>query len=456
LGSVIEYPEYVKGLNTRKSWEFFVRASKLIPGGGSSNAQCSPTYDPYPLTLRKGAGSRVWDVDGNEYVDYLLGFGPLILGHCHPSVIKAVRAQLENGLQFALLDELQVKLAEKIHEMVPNAEMVRFSMTGAEATMSAIRIARGYTGRNKIIKFEGHYHGAHDYVLLNIVGAPLAALGSEIAPYKVPASPGIPDDTTKNTVVIPWNNPDILEKTVKRHANELAAVIMEPVMMDIGISPPEEGYLQRAREITQKHGVMLIFDEVITGFRLAPGGAQQYFGVTPDLACFAKALGGGFPIAAITGRREILEQVGPGKIMHAGTFNGNPISCAAAYATLTELTTNNGENYRHMNKIGVRLQKGLERLVSLTGTEAIVQGMAQLGIQILFTPLKKVRNYREFLTCNVAKYNTYHREMLKRGVLFHPLQYQHLFVSTAHSEDDIDFTLKAAEESLKAVASSAN
>ncbi|HYB66889.1 MAG TPA: glutamate-1-semialdehyde 2,1-aminomutase, partial [Candidatus Acidoferrales bacterium] len=428
------------------------RASKLIPGGGSSNAQCSPTYDPYPLTLSKGAGSRVWDVDGNVYVDYLLGFGPLILGHCHPSVLRAVKAQLENGLQFAMLDELQVKLAEKIHEMVPNAEMVRFSMTGAEATMSAIRIARGYTGRDKIIKFEGHYHGAHDYVLLNIVGAPRAALGSEVAPYKVPASPGIPVDTIKNTVVIPWNNLDILEKTVKRYSNELAAVIMEPVMMDIGISPPEEGYLKTVREITRKHDVMLIFDEVITGFRLASGGAQQYFGVTPDLACFAKALGGGFPIAAITGRREILEQVGPGKVMHAGTFNGNPISCAAAYATLTELTANDGENYRHMNKVGTKLQEGLERLVSSTRTEAIVQGMAQLGVQILFTPLKKIRNYREFLTCDEASYNRYHREMLKRGVLFHPLQYQHLFVSTAHSEDDIDLTLTAAEESLKAIA----
>jgi len=455
LSSATEYPEYVKGLNTRRSWEFFDRASKLIPGGGSSNAQCSPTYDPYPLTLRKGAGSKVWDVDGNEYVDYLLGFGPLILGHCHPSVTGAVKAQLESGLQFAMLDELEVKLAEKIHEMVPNAEMVRFAMTGAEATMSAIRIARGYTGRNKIIKFEGHYHGAHDYVLLNIVGTPLTALGSEVAPNKVPASPGIPDDTTKNTIVIPWNNQDILEKTIKKHANELAAVIMEPVMMDIGISPPEEGYLQAAREITEKHGVMLIFDEVITGFRLAPGGAQQHFGVTPDLACFAKALGGGFPIAAVTGKRRILEQVGPGRIMHAGTFNGNPISCSAAYATLTELTKNNGESYRYMNKIGTKLQEGLAQLVSSTKTEAIVQGMAQLGIQILFTPLKKVRNYREFLTCNFARYNAYHRQMLKRGVLFHPLQYQHMFVSTAHSEDDVNLTLRAAEASLKAVAASA-
>ena len=451
MSSSTNYPEYVQGLNTRKSWESFARASKLIPGGGSSNAQCAPTYDPYPLTLRKGAGSKVWDVDDNVYVDYLLGFGPLILGHCHPRVMQAVKTQLENGIQYAMLDELEIKLAEKMHDMVPNAEMVRFCMTGAEATMSAIRIARGYTGRDKIIKFEGHYHGAHDYVLLNIVGSPQAALGSEIAPYKVRASPGIPDDTVKNTVVIPWNNIEVFEKTVRRYANELAGVIMEPVMMDIGIAPPEEGYLQAVREITQRHGVCLIFDEVITGFRLAAGGAQQHFGVKPDLACFAKALGGGFPIAAVTGRQEILEQVGPGKILHAGTFNGNPISCAAANATLNELSANNGEAYRQMNKVGRKLQDGLTDLVASTGTQAIVQGMAHLGVQILFTPLKKVRNYREFLTCNGTKYNKYHKQMLKRGILFHPLQYQHLFVSTAHTEADVQLTLKAAEESLKAI-----
>ncbi len=446
-----EYREYVKGLNTRKSWESYVRASRLIPGGGSSNAQCAPTYNPYPLTLRKGSGSKVWDVDGNEYIDYLLGFGPLILGHCPPRVIQAVKEQLENGIQYAMLDELEIQLAEKIHEIVPNAERVRFSMTGAEATMHAIRIARGYTGRDKIIKFEGHYHGAHDYVLLNIVGSPEAALGSEISPYKVRASPGIPDDTIKNTIVIPWNNPEILEKTIRAHAHELAAIIMEPVMMDIGIAPPEPGYLQTAREITQKYDVLLIFDEVITGFRLAPGGAQQHFGVKPDLSTFAKALGGGFPISAITGRKDIFDQVGPGRIMHAGTFNGNPVSCAAAYATLTELTSNDGANYHRMNKIGLKLQDGLTQVVAASGVQAIVQGMAHLGVQVLFTPLKKIRNYREFLTCNGTKYNAYHREMLKRGVLFHPSQYQHLFVSTAHTEEDINKTLKAAQESLKAI-----
>lgn len=451
MASVSDYPEYVAGLNTRKSWESFVRASKLIPGGGSSNAQCAPTYDPYPLTLRKGAGSKVWDIDGNVYVDYLLGFGPLILGHCPRNVVTAVKDQIENGLQYAMLDELEVKLAEKMHEMVPNAEMVRFSMTGAEATMSAIRIARGFTGRDKILKFEGHYHGAHDYMLLNIVGSPQAALGSEISPYKVRASPGIPDDTIKNTLVIPWNDVGIFEKTIKRYKGELAAVIMEPVMMDIGVAPPEDGYLQAVRELTEKQGLLLIFDEVITGFRLAAGGAQEYFGVKPDLACFAKALGGGFPIAAITGRREILEQVGPGKIMHAGTFNGNPVSCAAALATLTELSANNNESYRYMNRIGKKLQEGLEHMVSSTETRAIVQGMAQLGVQILFTPLKHVRNYREFLTCNAGKYNQYHKEMLKRGVLFHPLQYQHLFISTAHTEADIEMTLTAAQQSLKAL-----
>jgi len=428
-----------------------MRARRVIPGGGSSNAQCYPTLDPYPLTLQKGAGSRIWDVDRNEYVDFHLGFGPLILGHSHPSILEAVRDQLNRGTHYAMSDEVQLKLAEKIHEMVPNADMVRFSNTGGEATMHAIRIARGYTGRDKIIKFEGHYHGAHDYVLLNIVGSPHSALGSEVSPYKVRAGPGIPDDAIKNTIVLPWNDIGLLEKTVRRHEHELAAVIMEPVMMDIGVAPPEEGYLEAVREITSQYGALLIFDEVITGFRLALGGAQEYFGVKADLACFAKALGGGFPISAISGKKDIMEQVGPGRITHAGTFNGNPLCCAAAYATLTELTRNGGEAHRHMKKIGTMLQDALEQAVASSGTNAIVQGLAQCGVQVFFTKLKKITNYREFLTCDGEKYTRYHKEMLRRGIFFHPLQYQHLFVSTAHTEEDIDKTAKAARESLSMV-----
>jgi glutamate-1-semialdehyde 2,1-aminomutase len=226
---------------------------------------------------------------------------------------------------------------------------------------------------------------------------------------------------------------------------------MEPVSMDIGVAPPNEGYLESAREIASKHGVLLIFDEVITGFRLAPGGAQEHFGVEADLACFGKALGGGFPISAITGRREIFNEVGPGSIMHAGTYNGNPLCCAAACATLTELTANDGACYRHLRKVGTKLQDGLKRIADASGTQTIVQGLAQCGVQIYFTSLKKITNYREFLECDGARFTRYHREMLKRGVLVHPLQYQHMFVSTAHTEDDIDMTLKAAQDSLQAV-----
>ena len=404
------------------------------------------------MTFKKGAGPRIWDADDNVYLDYLLGFGPLILGHSPPAVLEAVKTQLEMGVQYAMLDELQIKLAEKIHAIIPNAEMVRFSSTGGEATMHAIRIARGYTGKDKIVKFEGHYHGAHDYVLINIVGSPRSALGSEVSPYKVRAGPGIPDDTIKNTIILPWNNLELLERTVRLHEHELAAIIMEPVSMDIGVAPPNEGYLESAREIASKHGVLLIFDEVITGFRLAPGGAQEYFGVEADLACFGKALGGGFPISAITGRRDIFNSVGPGGIMHAGTYNGNPLCCAAACATLTELTANDGACYKHLNKIGTKLQNGLEKISDSSRTHTIVQGLAQCGVQIYFTSLKKITNYREFLACDGDRFTRYHRQMLKRGVLVHPLQYQHMFVSTAHTEDDVDMTLKAAQESLQAVA----
>jgi glutamate-1-semialdehyde 2,1-aminomutase len=275
--AMAESVDYSPGLKTTLSKELYERSKNIIPGGASSHCRCYPTFDPYPIALQRGKGSRVWDLDGNEYVDYCLALGPLILGHGPPSVIRAVAEQLEKGTMFAALVEKELKLAEKFREMVPNAEMVRFSNTGAEATMHAIRIARAYTGRDKIIKFEGHYHGAHDYVLVNCFGAPLGALGSEAAPHKVPSSWGIPSDTLKTVIPLPWNDLDVLEKTLKRYDGEIAAVISEPVMMNIGSVPPEEGYLQGMRELTEEHNVVFILDEIITGFRLAPGGGSGAF-----------------------------------------------------------------------------------------------------------------------------------------------------------------------------------
>ena len=444
------YIEYAHGLNTRKSWQLYERAVKVMPGGASSHGQCYPVFDPYPLTFERGKGSKIWDADGNEYIDFILSMGPCILGHSHPKLIEAVRAQLEKGTAFAVLNETEVKLAEKVCKIVPNADMVRFSNSGAEATMSAIRIARGYTGKDKIIKFEGAYHGAHDYVLVGGLGTP--PLGSPLVPQKIPSSWGIPEDTLRTVILLPWNDLSVVEKTLKRRANEIAGIITEPILMNIGTVLPDEGYLKGLQELCEQYEVVFILDEVISGFRLAPGGAQEYFHLKPGLATFAKALGAGFPISAITGKREIMEQVVPGKIMHSGTYNANPLCVAASFAALDELTKNDGAAYRHLHEIGNMLQEGLQAAIDRTHTTAIVQGVGAGGCQLYFTRMKKIRNYKDFFSCDAAKYLRFHKELLKRGVYFHPQQYEHLFVCTEHTTDDVSKCMEAVDQSLRAIA----
>ncbi len=444
-----KYVEYVSGLNTRKSWALYERAFKVMPGGASSHGQCYPIFDPYPLTFERGKGCRIWDVDGNEYIDFILSMGPCILGHCHPKLMEAVREQLEKGTAFAVLNEIEVKLAEKVCEIVPNADMVRFSNSGAEATMHAIRIARGYTGKDKIIKFEGCYHGAHDYVLMGGLGTP--ALGPPIAPFKITSTWGIPEDTLRTVILLPWNDLSVVEKTLKRRSHEIAAIITEPILMNIGTVLPEEGYLKDLEKLCEEYDAAFILDEVISGFRLAPGGAQEYFDVKPDLATFAKALGAGFPISAITGKKKIMEEVVPGKIMHAGTYNANPLCVAASYAALTELTKNNGAAFKHLHEVGKMLQDGLQDAVDKTHTKGIVQGVGAGGCQLYFTEMKKIRNYRDFFSCDAAKYMRFHKELLKRGIYFHPQQYEHLFVCTEHTEKEIQTCIEAVEQALRAL-----
>jgi glutamate-1-semialdehyde 2,1-aminomutase len=443
------YVEYAPGLNTRKTWELYERARKLMPGGASSHGQCYPIFDPYPLAFERGKGSHVWDIDGNEYVDFIFAMGPLIHGHCHPSIMNAAAEQLAKGTMFALLHEREVDLAEKVHQMVPNADMVRFSSSGAEATSNAIRIARGYTGKNKIIKFEGAYHGSHDYVLTAGLGAP--ALGPVISPSKVPASWGIPEEVLDTVIVLPWNDLDVVEKTLKRRGHEIAAIITEPILMNIGCVPPKDGYLKGLEQLCEQYDVVFIMDEVISGFRLARGGAQEYYGVHADLATFAKALGAGFPISAITGKRKIMEQVVPGKIMHSGTYNANALCVAAAYASLTELDRDGGRAFKHLTHVGNLLAEGLQRAVDKAHSEAIVQGMGGAGCQLYFTKLEKIANYRDFFSCDSAKYLKFSKGLLKRGVYFHSQQYEHLFVSTVTSEEDVDFAVKAAEDTLRSI-----
>ncbi|MDG6926188.1 MAG: glutamate-1-semialdehyde 2,1-aminomutase [Nitrososphaerota archaeon] len=445
-----DYVSYAEGLNTKKSWSLYERASKVMPGGASSHGQCYPVFDPYPLTFEKGRGSHIWDADGNEYIDFILSMGPCILGHCHPTLMKAAADQLKKGTAFAVLNENEVKLAELVCKIVPNAEMVRFSNSGAEATMSAIRFARAYTGKTKIIKFEGAYHGAYDQVMVGFGG--VQPVGPAMARVNTPVSWGVPEEVLSTVIQLPWNDLSVVEKTLKRRSHEIAAIITEPVLMNIGTVLPEEGYLNGLQELCHKYDVVFILDEVISGFRLALGGAQEYFNLRPDLATYAKALGAGFPISAITGKREIMENVVPGKMMHSGTYNANPLVVTAALASLTELSRNNGAIYKHLNKIGTMLMEGLQDAVDETKTKGMVQGIGSGGCQLYFTDRKKISNYKDFFSTDSTKYMKFHKQLLKRGVYFHPQQYEHLFVCTAHTEKDVDTAVSSAREVLKQLA----
>ena len=428
-----------------RSETIYEEAKKILPSGASSNVRIYK-HEPFPVIFERGKGSRVWDVDGNEYIDYLLAYGPLILGHCHPAVVNAIREQIQKGTMFGTTTELEVEVAKKVASMVPGAEMVSFSNTGTEATMEAVRTARAFTGRDKILKFEGHYHGHHDYVLFS-VESPSTVAGLESAPAKLAFYPGIPEDIAHTVIVAPWNNLSALERTLKKYASDIAAVIMEPVVGSSGIIPPAEGYLKGVRELTQKLDVLLIFDEIMTGFRIARGGAQEYYGVTADLACFAKALGNGVPIAAVTGRRDVMGMIGPGKIGYGGTYNANPLSLTVCKATLDVLSKNDGEAFSRMNSTSKKLMDGLQQICDKTGHDAVVQGVGPM-FQLYFTRLKKISTYRQSLQCDYEKFKDFREDMLERGIYFHPDGTERLMVSAVHTTEDVEKTLAAAEDSL--------
>lgn len=435
-------------LELRRSEAIYEEAKKILPVGASSNVRIYQ-HEPFPIIFDHGKGSRVWDIDGNEYVDYLLAYGPLILGHCHPTVVNAIKEQIQKGTMLGTTTELEVEVAKKIASMVPGAEMVSFSNSGTEATMEAVRIARANTGRDKILKFEGHYHGHHDYVLFS-VESPSSVAGLELRPTKLPFYPGIPEDISHTVIVAPWNNLSALERILKKYANDIAAVIMEPVVGSSGVIPPADGYLKGVRELTQKNDVLLIFDEVLTGFRIAKGGAQEYYGVTADLACFAKALGNGAPVAAITGRKDVMGMIGPGKIGYGGTYNANSLSLAICKATIEVLSKNDGEVFSRMNSMTKKLMDGLQKICDKTGHEAVVQGVGPM-FQLYFTRLKKVSTYRQSIQCDLEKFKDFREMMLEKGVYFHPDGTERLMLSAVHTDEDIEKTLAAAEDSLSKI-----
>ena len=426
----------------KRSAELFAEARKTIPSGASSLIRVAG-HEPNPRFMQRAKGSHMWDVDGNEFIDLLMSYGVLINGHAHPRIMEALKNQLEDGTIFGAPTELELKTAKKFREMVPS-DMVLFCNTGTEATMHAIRMARAVTGKDRIVKFEGAYHGQHDYVMF---GVEPSETGLEIKPYSVPYDPGIPDEISRTVVLAPWNNPQVLERIMKRYRNDIAAIITEPIMTNCGVILPHPDYLHQLKEIAERYEALLIFDEVVTGFRVSMGGAQEYYGVEADLCTYGKALGGGVPIAAIAGKREILEMVSPGKMVFGGTYNANSLSLAGAYANLEVLSENGGSVYGRLHEIGNRLMKGLEEEAQKAKVEVIVQGVGSV-FQVFFTYLHEIQNYREALNTNDEKFQTFQQGMLRRGVYIHPDPFERQCISTVHTEEDVDKIIQAARESF--------
>jgi glutamate-1-semialdehyde 2,1-aminomutase len=425
-----------------RSEELLARSRQSLAGGVSSNVRAGKV--PPPLFFARGQGSILYDVDGNRYVDYVLGQGPLILGHSPAPVLEAVQEALAKGQLYAGQHELEIALSEELQRLIPCAELVRYSNTGSEIVQAALRVARAHTGREKVIKFEGHYHGWFDNILVS-VHPPLEAAGPDEAPIPVPGSAGQARSALDDVLVLPWNDLEALEEALEAHGEEVAAVIMEPIMCNTGCILPKPGYLEGVQKACRRHGVVLIFDEIITGFRVGLGGAQGFLGVTPDLAVFGKAMGGGFPISCLAGRRDLMEWIADGRVNHSGTFNSNVVAMAAALATLSVLK---GDGvYERLTSLGARLRDGLAEMLEEMGVEAQVQGPGPM-FHLAFTDGQPIYDYRSYVRhVDEGKGHRFADLLLDEGVRCIPRGLWYL--STAHTEEDVEFTLDAARSALR-------
>lgn len=424
----------------------FKRASKLIPGGVASAIQYRA---PHPIYIARSQGAHVWDLDGNEYIDYSLCFAAMIAGHANPIVAEAIKAQAEKGTLYGMPTELASDMALEIQRRYPVMEMMRFTQSGVEATMSAVRLARAATGKDKLVKIEGTYHGAADHLLVSIGPVRMEMAGPAWAPTPVVETLGAPKGMTQDTLVVPFNDLEATEACFKRHEGEIACLIVEPVMTNGGVIPPEPGYLQGLRELTRQYNILLIFDEVKVGCRIAPGGACERYNVQPDLVTLAKAIGGGTPLGAFGGRRDLMEMVSPmGGAIHFGTYNANPLVLAAGLACLTKVLT--PEAYDHINRLGDRLAQGQREIIERLGVPASVTQVGPLG-GIIFTP-EPPRNYREANRCDKEMWERYWFGMLNHGVIpMGTAWFEEWSISVAHTDEDIDRTLEATEDVLRAI-----
>ena len=429
---------------TPKSRAAHDRAVKRIPLGVASNYRA---YDPYPIFVESGKGGHIRDVDGNDYLDFNLCFGAIMAGHCHPAVIKAVQQKLGTGTMFGMPHNLEWELAEEICDRFP-VEMVRFSNSGTEATMHAIRLARAATGRERIIKMEGAYHGLHDAALVSVKPKE-SEVGDPKFPNSIAGGGGVPKAALQNTVIAQFNDADGVERLFQKYPGEIAAVIVEPIMMNVGILMPDPGYHQALREITKKHGALLIFDEVKTGAKLDRGGACEYFGIKPDIICLAKSIGGGFSLAAFASTRAVMSLISDHKVFHGGTYNTNPVAMAAGLATFREVLT--PAAYEHVGRLNKKLLDGYNTQLKKTGLKAYVVGAGTNGALMFFD--QPIKNYRDWLKVDSELWRHYWFAMVNRGVMAQPYWWDEQWtISVAHTEADIDRHLAAFAEVAPALA----
>lgn len=422
--------------------DWYERSLKSVAGGVHTNVQAAAP--PHPLYITHGAGSKIYDVDGNEYIDYLLAYGPCILGHTPECVREAVHKQIDRGVLFGNPGPLDVTAAEKIIEMVPCAEQVRFNNTGTEAVQAIVRLARAYTGKNKIIKFEGHYHGWVDNVYISHLPDAVSAMGMRNNPWPVLGSAGQSGIAVPDLVILPWNDLAIVEQALIDHLGEIAAILTEPIMSNCAVIPPEPGFLEGLRKLADKYGVLLIFDEVITGFRVAPGGAQEYLGVVPDMSTFAKAIGSGYPVAGICGRKEIFKYIASMDVVHAGTYNGGPLVMSAVNAVLDEIRKDDFAMHKALTAKGKRLMKGIEDAAVKNNVKVRVQGPGPM-FGLSFTDLQ-FNDFRTFFKVKNTAWRKFRRSMLENGVHIFPTDKGLFYVSAAHTDEDIDQTIQIIDK----------